>query len=147
MSDAANTVDAGTKYCQKCSEELFEEAEICPECGVRQPDVTAGAAAPAEKSGSWVDQYSMLTWVGAVVFALLTFPVGLLIPGYFFIKAKGDEPPNQGRWEVVTAILFGIIGIAAVEIGGEKGAKALWAISVGLFIVFATVGMWTLSLA
>jgi len=26
----------GMKYCYKCGEQIFEEAEICPECGVRQ---------------------------------------------------------------------------------------------------------------
>lgn len=28
------------KYCYKCAKELFDEAEICPSCGVRQPGIT-----------------------------------------------------------------------------------------------------------
>ncbi len=33
----------GEKYCSSCGEVIDEEAEICPECGVRQkPDVRGG---------------------------------------------------------------------------------------------------------
>lgn len=62
----------------------------------------------------------MLTWIGSLLFAALTFPIGLIIPAYFYVKANGDEPPNQGTLECATVILWGIPGIAAVELGGKK---------------------------
>jgi TM2 domain-containing membrane protein YozV len=31
------------KYCYKCAKELFDEAEICPNCGVRQLSAAAGS--------------------------------------------------------------------------------------------------------
>jgi len=31
------------KFCFKCGAEIFEEAEICPKCGVRQPTQTSEA--------------------------------------------------------------------------------------------------------
>ncbi len=32
------TESSETKFCQECGAEINEKAEICPECGVRQPE-------------------------------------------------------------------------------------------------------------
>lgn len=125
-----------TKFCHKCGEEVFEEAVICPACGVEQHDRDGAVAESTSSSRNWKDQYSMLTWVGAVVVGLLTLPIGLVIPAYFYVKANGDEPPNQGTLECATIILWGILGIAAVELGGKRGAKILWGIMVALVFLF-----------
>jgi TM2 domain-containing membrane protein YozV len=34
------------KYCYKCARELFDEAEICPACGVRQPSAASNGSKP-----------------------------------------------------------------------------------------------------
>lgn len=119
----------GTVFCRDCGAEISERAEICPKCGIRQQGQPS-------RTGSAFSQYSIFTWVAAVLFAVLTFPVGLLIPAYFFVKASRDEPPNQTPLEVWTVILLGIFGIAAVEIGGRDGAKVLWGILAALLILF-----------
>jgi len=86
-------------------------------------------------SNSVTDQYSTLVWVAAILVGLLTIPVGLLIPAYFYIKADRGEGKSQSALEIWTVILAGIFGIAAVELGGRKGAKILWGIIVVLFVL------------
>lgn len=117
-----------TVFCRDCGAEISERAEICPDCGIRQK-----GHARADVSGT-LDQYSMTTWLAALLFAVITFPLGLIIPAYFYIKASGSEPPNQTPLEVWTVILLGLFGVAAVEIGGRNGAKALWGL-IGAFIL------------
>ena len=81
------------------------------------------------------DQYSELVWLAAILVGLLTLPLGLLVPAYFYIKADRGEGKSQSALEIWTVILLGILGIAAVELGGRKGAKILWGIVVALFVV------------
>lgn len=84
-------------------------------------------------TGSLTDQYSIIVWLAAILVGLLTIPVGLLVPAYFYIKADRGEGKDQSALEVWTVILAGILGIAAVELGGQKGAKILWGIIIALF--------------
>lgn len=126
---------AGVVFCRDCGAEIDERAEICPECGVRQQDRAE------TRTGSAFDQYSIVTWLASIIFGLLTFPIGLVIPAYFAIKATRSEPPNQTPLEVWTVILLGVFGIAAVEVGGRRGAKVLWAIVIGLFALGILLGM------
>ena len=83
--------------------------------------------------GSLTEQYSTLVWLAAILVGLLTIPVGLLVPAYFYIKADRGEGKAQSPLEIWTVILLGILGIAAVELGGRKGAKILWGIAAALF--------------
>lgn len=131
MSERTEMPPETTKFCTECGAEINRKAEICPECGVRQH------TEPTSSGRELTDQYSPLVWVAALVIGLLTFPVGLLIPLYFYIKASGDEPVDQGGWEIAAVLLVGIFGILAVELGGEKGAKILF----GIVIVFGILGM------
>lgn len=84
---------------------------------------------------SLTEQYSLLVWLAAILVGLLTLPVGLLVPVYFYIKADRGEGKRQSTLEVWTVILVGIFGIAAVELGGRKGAKILWGIIAALFVL------------
>lgn len=118
-------------FCRDCGAEISERAEICPECGIRQQGRVG-----SDVSGAF-SQYSTAAWIGAVIFALLTFPLGLAIPAYFYIKASRDEPVDQTPLEVWTVILWGILGIVAVEFGGRNGAKVLWGLLVAfIFLLF-----------
>jgi len=86
-------------------------------------------------SGSLTDQYSTIVWLAAILVGLLTIPIGLLIPAYFYIKADRGEGKSQSALEIWTVILAGIFGIAAVELGGRRAAKILWGIIVVLFVL------------
>jgi len=79
------------------------------------------------------DQYSLLVWLASGLVGLLTIPVGLLVPGYFYMKANNGTAVEQTPFEIWTVILLGIFGIAAVELGGRNGAKLLWGAAILVF--------------
>jgi len=89
------------------------------------------------------DQYTTIQWIAAGLVAVLTFPIGLAVPAYFYIKTSNGTAREQGAWEAWAVILVGIIGIVAVELGGETGAKIIIALALlgipVLFIIFAAV--------
>ena len=155
-------------YCRECGTEVSNAENFCRECGAEVDQIggtgasestsragfsndtteqvgrepTAGERVDTEPTADadrgWFDQYSTTVWIASLVFALLTFPIGLVIPGYFFIKASSNSSVDQTPLEVWTVVLLGIFGIAAVELGGKKGAKILWGILgaiVALFIL------------
>lgn len=126
---ACNTkFDEGDWLCPSCS----TVREHCPECGTRVEDDTCpscGETKPADimaKDYGLTDKYSVLQWFGAGMIGLLTFPIGLLAPGYLYYKCKKGGAIEQSSLETWTAILMGIIGIVAVELGGRKGAMISW---------------------
>lgn len=84
-----------------------------------------------------LDQYTDVQWIAALIMAFLTFPIGAVVPAYFYIKASNGDGKGQGQWEAWGVILMNIIGIAAVELAGETGGK----IAVGLFIVQSILGI------
>lgn len=128
MATKAESPGGNTVFCRDCGAEIRVKAEICPECGIRQE----GGSATSSTGGKWTEQYSVVVWIISILFGLLTFPIGLIIPAYFLFKASNGTGAEQGGWEVGTVILLGLLGIIAVELGGEKGAKVLW----GIFAAF-----------
>jgi len=112
--------DHPTVYCRGCGAEIREDAAICPECGVRQ---RSGGETASDVE--FFEQYSTLTWLGSALVAVFTFPIGLLVPAYFAYRAKQGTGLEQGRWEVWAVLLGNLIGIAAVELAGETGAKVV----------------------
>ncbi|MBX0321693.1 hypothetical protein EGH21_01485 [Halomicroarcula sp. F13] len=65
----------------------------------------------------------------------------------FYIKTKNGTASEQGAWEAWAVILVGVIGIVAVELGGETGAKialALLLVVPILVIVAAVLGTFVL---
>lgn len=85
------------------------------------------------------EEFSELAVVASAVVSVLTFPFGLAVPGYLYLKANRSEGSEMSGLEVWTAILGGIPGIAAVEIGGRTGAKMFWSavILLGLLVFLA----------
>jgi uncharacterized membrane protein len=97
------------------------------------------------RSDGIFDQYTTIQWIAAGLVAVLTFPIGLAVPAYFYIKTSNGTAREQGAWEAWAVILVGIIGIVAVELGGETGAKiiiapALLGIPLLLLLFAAVVG-------
>ncbi|MFC7077431.1 hypothetical protein [Haloarcula halophila] len=95
------------------------------------------------------DQYTTIQWIAAVIVAIISFPIGLAVPIYFYIKSNNGTAAEQGAWEAWGVILAGIIGIIAVELGGETGGKIAIAIVVLLpilLIVAAVLGSFALGL-
>lgn len=84
-----------TVYCRNCGTEIAEDADICPECGIRQQTANRSVG-----DIEFFEQYSTLTWLGSAIVAVCTFPIGLLVPGYFAYRASQGTGIEQGRWEV-----------------------------------------------
>jgi len=75
MKKEPDNLNQAYKYCFKCGNRLFEEAEICPKCGVRQQNTTA----PVKTSNR-----NKLT---AALFALLLGGIGA---HKFYLGKAGD---------------------------------------------------------
>ncbi|WP_336338934.1 hypothetical protein [Haloarcula brevis] len=105
----------------------------------------------AARSDGIFDQYTTIQWIAAVVVALLTFPIGIAVPAYFYIKTSNGTAREQGAWEAWAVILVGILGIIAVELAGETGAKiaialALIGIPILLLLFAAVVGSFVIGM-
>jgi hypothetical protein len=70
-----------------------------------------------------LDQYTDVQWIAALIMPFLTFPIGAVIPAYFYLKASNGDGRAQGQWKAWGVILMDVIGIAAVELAGETGGK------------------------
>lgn len=75
--------------------------------------------------------YSILQIIGAFAATVITFPLGLVIFPYMFLKKRRGEAEDQPALETWTVVVFGIFGIIGVELGGERTTKAVWVV-VGL---------------
>ena len=128
-----DTADSGVVYCRDCGEQIKSNAEICPECGVRQKE--------NPDTGGVFSQYTTIQWIAGVIIGLVTFPIGLAIPAYFYIKSSNGTAQEQGGWEAWAVILAGIFGIIAIELGGEKGAKVILALLLlaPILVIFAAI--------
>jgi len=97
------------------------------------------------------DQYTTIQWIAAGIVALLTFPVGLIVPAYFYIKTSNGTAREQGAWEAWAVIIAPVLGIIAVELAGETGAKiaialALLGIPILLLLFTAVIGSFVIGM-
>lgn len=124
-------------FCTTCGAAIKKEAEICPECGVRNQNATSGrTSAPTETtvSDSW--WYGVAICVGLWVlilatasvplpagldalFGLLTITawVGLPLSAYFdskYVRSKSDWRPNTVLWVIGLLVWFVNIVLGAI---------------------------------
>jgi hypothetical protein len=87
------------------------------------------------------DEYTTVQWIAAIIVAIISFPIGLAVPIYFYIKTSNGSASEQGPWEAWGVILGGIIGILLVEILGELGGKisVALAILIPILVILAAV--------
>jgi hypothetical protein len=131
VADSVSDANQSPDVCGNCGEDIPGDADGCPTCGERKGVGATG----------FTDQYSVLTWLGSAVVAVISFPFGLLVPAYFVYKARDGSGTEQGRWEVWAVLLSNIIGMAAVELAGETGGKVIVALNLVALVglVFAAV--------
>ena len=155
QADPATTSSSSQiKYCPDCGTEVNPGATFCSECGTSIDSEIKNQTKNSGKSSSigdraesstnddgWQSQYSTTVWVVSALVGLLTIPVGLLVPGYFYYKASNGTGANQTPLEVWTILLTGIVGIAVVEFAGRKGAKIIWYLLGGIVLLFILVAM------
>lgn len=68
VAQVADYARSGTKYCHHCGGVIASLAEICPKCGVRQPDI--GDSGPRHSSDRDIHR------VTAALFAIFLGPLG-----------------------------------------------------------------------
>ncbi len=119
---ASDSPAVGTMYCSSCGAEISTEAELCPECGVRQKgrqkQQSSGATEPSSRA--------MASLAGGVVsFFLGWIPLlGPLSGGFVAGYLRGDDT-KEGA----------IVGFLANLLASIPGA-----LFVGLFLVLGGLG-------
>ena len=82
---AADQPRADEQYCSSCGEIIKKEAEICPECGVRQKSVAGGGTASGSKDRTTAGILALLLGgVGAHKFYLGETGLGILYLCFFW---------------------------------------------------------------
>ncbi|MCU4800959.1 zinc-ribbon domain-containing protein [Halobacteria archaeon HArc-gm2] len=99
-SSAASDAVGDTKYCTDCGAEISRDAEICPECGVRQVAPGSGSSDEKESGVSAVLSFLLpgvgqlyngqvsrgaIVFVGWMVWEFVAFVVTTLTLGIFFL--------------------------------------------------------------
>lgn len=112
-----------TKYCHECGRQIRHRAEICPNCGVRQPD---GGDGPS-RSGKSRDKIKTpllisaisnivvgLIWLATGIGIVFTIPMVILCIAEFGLWSKADGlPPRElGEKAKSLAIFEILVGLA-----------------------------------
>ena len=110
--------DRVREHCPECGTHV--EDDTCPSCGeTKPPEILA-------QDYGLTDMYSPIQWLAAGIFALLSLPVGLIVPGYLYYKCKKGGAIEQSAFETGTVFWLGVIGIIGVDLGGRKGVMFSW---------------------
>lgn len=144
------------KFCPDCGAKVQTGDTFCTECGtslerdVRNQNNTGESGNVYDReevsdtnsnTDGWKSHYSTTVWIASAIVGVITFPLGMLVPAYFYYKASKGTGADQTPLEVWTVILIGFIGIAVVEIGGRKGAKILWYIFAAIILLIIILAL------
>lgn len=128
-------------FCRSCGEAIKKEAEICPNCGVRNERAeTSSTSSSRSKSRSYSTTVSDSWWYGVaggvalwvlllilastaagsdtlLGFLLIIVWAGLPIATYFdmqYVRANSEWDPNTGIWVVLMAIWIANVAAGAL---------------------------------
>jgi hypothetical protein len=148
-TDTNQTTSAN--YCTNCGAKMSSDSLFCGDCGSEigsgntdtnqeyNPGATADTIAEkvSDKSDEkWQSEYSTFVWVTSGIVALITFPLGLMIPAYFYFKASKGDGSSQSTAEIATVLLFNVLGMIVVElIGVNKIITFFQLIILGLMLL------------
>jgi hypothetical protein len=93
---------AGEKFCSTCGSVIKQEAEICPECGVRQM-----APLPVV-SQDGADFF--------IKFVTFIFPIIGLILYFVWIDTKPRAAKEVGKWAIISVVTMVVVIIAVVVV-------------------------------
>ena len=115
---------ARTKYCHECGKRIRARAEICPKCGVRQPDDADDGPRRSGKSRDGVKVPVLISAISNIVVGLIwastcfgivfTVPMVILCIFEFALwsKADGLSPRRLGGQAKTLAIFEIVVGLA-----------------------------------
>jgi len=112
--------EAGKKYCVNCGAEIDEKAEICPKCGVRQPESTIS------RQSSFQNNTNEYITKPKKDHALVSFILGLIGIIAWFI-------PIIGFPVTIIGLIFGINSLK-----GKKRGMALAGVILCTIFLLAT---------
>ena len=92
------------KYCKKCGKELFDEAVVCPNCGVAQDNYNSGAGAGAAADDAKSMGFAVLCFFFPVVGLILY----LVWRNQYPLKAS-----SCGKGALIGVIVNFVIGICS----------------------------------
>ena len=75
-----------TKYCANCGDQIDQQAEICPECGVRQPGATNYQQPVFQQKNPGVAAVLSALWVGFGQIYNGEIAKGIVLMGLYFIS-------------------------------------------------------------
>jgi hypothetical protein len=101
-------------FCPTCGKPLqFENAEICPSCGVRILGAPLDSLTPAQnKTSYYVGIVSLIAWL----LPIIGIPVSII--GLYL----GNQEKKKGENSIKNGILFSAIGLILSIINGIAGA-------------------------
>jgi len=91
------------KYCHECGQTINAKAEICPKCGVRQPNSTYKTEEQKENENRWIITLLLCWFLG--VFGIHRFYTGHIAIGVIQLLTLG----GCGIWVLVDFIIL-IVG-------------------------------------
>ena len=114
---------ARTKYCHECGRRIRARAEICPKCGVRQPEGDDGPGRPGRsRDGIKVPVLISaianilvgLLWASTCVGLVFTIPMFILCVFEFMLWSKADSlsPRRLGAQAKTLGIFELVVGLA-----------------------------------
>lgn len=149
---------ADERYCTSCGTPIKREAEICPECGVRQRDDSrTGGATPSEPSGRYVASFvgGMIALFVGFVLPFIGQIAGGAVAGYL----RGDDTTEgaivgslAGLVASIPAALVFFLLIVLGLVGSITGGDAaggfavvivfggILVFTVGAFVVLCAIG-------
>lgn len=117
-----------TKYCGNCGDQIDKNAEVCPECGVRQPDATKTKY--CANCGNQIDQN-----------AEVCPECGVRQPGSATYQQPVYQQKNPGIAAVLSALWVGLGQIYNGEI--VKGIILMVAYVISVFLIYLLIGIVT----
>jgi TM2 domain-containing membrane protein YozV/RNA polymerase subunit RPABC4/transcription elongation factor Spt4 len=117
-----------TKYCANCGDQINKEAEICPECGVRQPNETETKY--CANCGEQIDEN-----------AEICPKCGVRQPGATTSQQPVYQQKNPGIAAVLSALFVGLGQIYNGEI--LKGIILIIAYAVSYVLILILIGFIT----
>lgn len=145
-TDSNQTKAPDEQFCESCGSVIKKEADICPECGVRNHQSTGGGGnkSPAEPMG----RLAAAGIGGLVAFFASVIPLvghigGGVVAGYL----RGDDRRESticGAYagsiaSIPTVLLFGLLFFIGAIGGASEGAGSFIAVVVGGVVVIAFV--------
>ncbi|SFM46915.1 zinc-ribbon domain and TM2 domain-containing protein [Methanolobus profundi] len=107
MESYLSSIDDNKKFCTKCGAIILKEAEVCPQCGVRQPRSYADHSGKSRKDKTAAGLLAIfLGGLGAHKFYLNNSGAGLLYLCFF--------------WTYIPALLGLVEGILFLTMSNEE---------------------------